>query len=1360
MDDTQHSTMSKADKKKKKKKEKKQMASLGETLSFVFECGGMVQFLFFTGVLAGILNGLVFPALAYVFSNSFGDIAGAASNGLDNIRELAFIFMGVGVYALGVGTIQGWSFELVAYYASQNFRLKWFNALLRQDSAFYDVHDISGVAGQVGSNSNKFRRGIGRKFGEGVQFATTGVGGVVYAMYVSWRVALVVLSVVPLVSLAAIYLMSLNQTKGTRMGKSYERAGNVAYSAVSAIKTVLSLNAVQDMVNQYKDATEEAFQDALNFLMKHGLASGSMLGSFLFLYAILTMYGTSLLYNNIQTTGCDPSGSVVDNETCESTGADVFGAMLGIAFAAQGISQVGNFLEAFASARVAAYQALVSINRKPGAAQEIIYKKDEDDIGSTTHHSKKSKTVSDAENGESLDEVKAVIPKFEIDSSSTAGLKPKIKGGISLKNVHFSYPTRPQDQVLQGLSIDIEAGQTVALVGPSGGGKSTVVAMMERFYDPLAGAITLDGVNLKDINVSYLRKNIGYVGQEPALFATTIRGNIRYGNPNATQEQIEEAARLANAHDFIEAFTDGYDTQVGDKGGQLSGGQKQRIAIARVLIANPSILLLDEATSALDSESELVVQDALDNIVEQKKITTIIIAHRLSTIRNADKINVVAGGRVLEQGTHDELMTLNNYYCRLVEKQEGKDGADQLSRSSSRNGSAVDLTRIGEDVVATPDLPFSTVPHLEFKNVSFSYPSRPKKMIFDNFNLSIKQGETVALVGKSGGGKSTVVGLVERFYDPLADGGQILYLGSDIQSLQVDWYRRQLGLVSQEPTLFNMTIGENIAFGAKGVTRADIEEAARQANAFDFVVEFPDGFETLVGTRGTQLSGGQKQRIGIARALCRKPKVLILDEATSALDSHSEAAVQAAIDKLMASRDHTVIVIAHRLSTIRNADRIALLDSGKVLEFGSHDQLIQNPKGRYTRLFESSKRRSTVESIGLRRSTITAPKEGKDEEEEEEVIDWEAKIQEDEENAFSLKRARQMASPDTAWMLAGAIGAVAAGGVFPLWGVLFSQTIDLLFRRVEACPLPDDSIPGGFPSCQAYQDDIAQDMRTTSFQVAGYWIGLFAMCIVGNIITSWGFGTASERLSKRVRDSSFLALLRQDVSFFDKRSVGSITSQLQDDAARIQAFSGAPIRSFVIAISSVVTGVVISLIFMWPFALLAIGCIPIMAFATSINMKMMLGEDEGDADAADELNSPGGVLVETLLNIRTVSALTLEKRRYRDYEAALFKSEPNHRREAFMSGVTAGLSVFLQQWINALQFFFGGWLIFTYPLQYDFSDFLISQFSILFSLFGLGSAFQDISDRKEVEKSAGRIFYLLDRKSSIDPLSPEGKKLD
>lgn len=826
-------------------------ASLGETLGFIWECGGRVRFLFIMGLFAAFLNGMVYPVLAYLFSTSFTDLSGA-QNGLDAIRRLAFTFMIVGVFALGAATVQAWSFEIVAYHSSQNFRLKWFRALLRQDAAFFDVYDIGGVAGQVGSNANKFRRGIGRKFGEGIQFLVTGVGGIGYAFFASWRVALVVLCAVPFASIAALMVMNLNQRKGQNATENYKVAGGIAYTSVAAVKTVLSLNGVQQMVNKYKDATQLAFHSSVRLLIKQGFANGAMLGSFLLLYCVLTLYGTYLLYNNVGDSGCDPSSAVPGNTSCSTSGSDVFGAMLGVAFAAQGVSQVGNFTEALAHARTAVAEALLSINRKPGTPAQIVYKPVHDELGSTTR-SRRSTASNEDDEEAAANTVQAVLPEYVIDSSSREGLKPPIRGAIQVREVHFAYPTRPDDPVLNGMSLEIEAGQTVAFVGASGGGKSTIVGLLERFYDPASGSITLDGVNLKDFNVRYLRSRIGYVGQEPALFATSIRANIRYGNPRATDAEIEEACRLANAHDFITSFSDGYDTQVGDKGSQLSGGQKQRIAIARVLVGNPRILLLDEATSALDSESELVVQDALDNIIQKKKLTTIIIAHRLSTIRNADRIFVVVGGQVAEQGTHEHLMQGDTYYRKLVEKQDMKE-PEPKSAPVSRNVSAVDLEVMGKDAFTHPEFRPDAPTHLEFRDVCFSYPSRPKKRILDGFNLKIRQGETVALVGPSGGGKSTTVGLIERFYDP--NEGVVEFMGTDLKSLNVAWYRSQLAYVGQEPTLFNMTIAENIAFGIEGgATRKEIEEAARQANAHDFIMTFPEGYDTPVGARGTQLSG-------------------------------------------------------------------------------------------------------------------------------------------------------------------------------------------------------------------------------------------------------------------------------------------------------------------------------------------------------------------------------------------------------------------------------------------------------------------------------------------------------------------------
>ena len=222
--------------------------------------------------------------------------------------------------------------------------------------------------------------------------------------------------------------------------------------------------------------------------------------------------------------------------------------------------------------------------------------------------------------------------------------------------------------VLRDINLVIEKGKTVALVGQSGSGKSTLVDLIPRYYDVQEGEVLIDGINVKDLGIHDLRQLIGNVNQEAILFNDSFRGNITFGVESATQEQIEQAARIANAHEFIMQTEQGYDTNIGDRGGRLSGGQRQRVSIARAILKNPPILILDEATSALDTESERLVQDALERLMKSR--TTVAIAHRLSTIKNADEICVMHEGEIVERGTHEELIALGGYYKKLHEMQK------------------------------------------------------------------------------------------------------------------------------------------------------------------------------------------------------------------------------------------------------------------------------------------------------------------------------------------------------------------------------------------------------------------------------------------------------------------------------------------------------------------------------------------------------------------------------------------------------------------------------------------------------------------------------------------------------------------
>ncbi|MEP1586617.1 MAG: ATP-binding cassette domain-containing protein, partial [Tateyamaria sp.] len=248
-----------------------------------------------------------------------------------------------------------------------------------------------------------------------------------------------------------------------------------------------------------------------------------------------------------------------------------------------------------------------------------------------------------------------------------AQLAAPVQGRISFEDVQFAYPARPATNALDGVSFDIQPGETIAFVGPSGAGKTTVFQMLLRFYDPQSGAIKLDGMDVAGLEREAFRKHIALVPQDPMIFATSAAENIAFGRPDATRAEIEAAARAAAAHDFITALPQGYDSPLGERGVMLSGGQKQRIAIARAILRDAPVLLLDEATSALDAESERAVQDAVDALSEGR--TTLIVAHRLATVKKADRIVVLDQGRVVAQGSHDALVAEGGLYARLARLQ-------------------------------------------------------------------------------------------------------------------------------------------------------------------------------------------------------------------------------------------------------------------------------------------------------------------------------------------------------------------------------------------------------------------------------------------------------------------------------------------------------------------------------------------------------------------------------------------------------------------------------------------------------------------------------------------------------------------
>ena len=864
---------------------------------------------------------------------------------------------------------------------------------------------------------------------------------------------------------------------------------------------------------------------------------------------------------------------------------------------------------------------------------------------------------------------------------------------VTFEGVNYAYSggRRP---ALHDLSFTLNAGETLGLVGPSGAGKSTIVWSILRFFDPQSGRVLLGGTDIREISLSQLRDQVAVVTQDTYLFHGTVAENLRFGGPNATQEQLEAAAKTANAHDFISHLPQGYDTIVGERAVRLSGGQKQRIAIARAVLKDAPILILDEALSNVDAENEAVIQVALDHLMEGR--TTLIIAHRLSSVVKADRIIVLEDGRLVESGNHGELVSAGGVYAELMAQQRELDeeepgghqdayGHDASTHAAVQDASAfvpqpahqgeghhhhavpsggaahAPASRIGfltvwrrlfqlvrpwrgelaltfllglahhssiiglsvisallvgqvitggeltvllvllgvfvplaafftwaeswvahdlayrllaemrvdvynkldpltpaymvrrrsgdlvsivggdvelvefffahtitpafvailvpagvlatlafvawpialvlspfllavaispfmaqkrseglgdelrsqlgdvhahmvdsiqgmreisafgqgpartaemvdnswrfahfqlrflkerafqigfiegmtalgglavltmgawlmtEGEISRPQLILSVIlsvaafapisdiartikqlmetlaaarrlfvvhdepvpvvdgpgvqahenglsPAISFDHVGFSY-GHGEAQALHGVSFDVEAGQTVALVGRSGAGKTTCANLVMRFWDP--GEGHVRLSGHDLRDYELDDLRRQIALVSQDTYLFNASIRDNLRLGKIEASDSEIEAAAQQANAHEFITAFPDGYDTLVGERGMQLSGGQRQRISIARAILKNAPVLILDEATSHLDAVNERQVRQALETLMAGR--TTVVIAHRLSTIRDADRIVVLDNGHAVEQGSHHDLLAS-HGLYSQL--------------------------------------------------------------------------------------------------------------------------------------------------------------------------------------------------------------------------------------------------------------------------------------------------------------------------------------------------------------------------------------------------------------------------
>lgn len=1216
--------------------------------------------LMLVGTIGSVGNGVTMPLMTLLFGSLVDSFGASASNKLivHGVSEVCMKFI---YLALGSGVA---SFLQVACWMvtgerqAARIRSLYLKTILRQDIGFFDKEINTGeIIGRMSGDTILIQDAMGEKVGKFIQLIATFIAGFVIAFAKGWLLTLVMLSSIPPLVISGAIMTIIISKLAVRGQTAYSVAATVVEQTIGSIRTVASFTGEKLAVAKYNKSLTKAYKSGV----QEGLATGFGFGVVMFI--ILCTYALALWF-----------GAKMVLEKGYS-GGDVLNIVFAVLTGSMSLGQASPYLSAFAAGQAAAFRMFEAIERKP-----------------------------------------------LIDLYDTNGrILKDIRGDIELRDVYFSYPARLEEQVFNGFSISIPHGTNAAFVGESGSGKSTVISLIERFYDPQAGEVLIDGINLKEFQLKWIRQKIGLVSQEPVLFTSSIRDNISYGKDGATDEEIWASAKLANAAKFIEKLPQGLDSMVGEHGAQLSGGQKQRIAIARAILKDPRILLLDEATSALDAESERIVQEALDSIMVNR--TTIIVAHRLSTVRNADAIAVIHRGRIVEKGPHSELLKdpdgaysqlirlqevnneqcappnqdrpelivnsgrhssqrisflrtmsqgsssignssrhsfslfgvpsgigaletvppdsssppseslpdvplyrlaqlnkpeipvlllgtiaaiaagvimpifgillsyiiktfyepphklhkdsqfwalmfvvlalvsllvhpLKSYFfavagCKLIQRvrsmcfekvvfmeiswfdrgdhSSGVIGARLSSDAASFRGLVGDAlsllvqdiatavaglaiafaanwqlaliilallpvmgangyvqakflqgfsadakklyeeaskvvtdavgsirtvasfcaedrvmelymqkcrgpiktgikqglisgigfgtsfflmysvyavsfyagARLIDDGKTTPAAVFrvffallmsawsvsqstALVPDsskakssaasvfaildqtskidassdsgttlenvkgdIQFEHVSFRYPARPDVEIFRDLCLAIKSGKTVALVGESGSGKSTVISLLQRFYNP--DSGQITLDGTDIRLLQLKWLRRQMGLVSQEPALFNDTIRANIAYGKEGnATEAEIVTAAETANAHNFISSLQNGYDTTVGERGVQLSGGQKQRVAIARAMVKAPKILLLDEATSALDAESERVVQDALDRVAV--DRTTVVVAHRLSTIKGADLIAVVKNGVIAEKGKHATLIKIEGGIYASL--------------------------------------------------------------------------------------------------------------------------------------------------------------------------------------------------------------------------------------------------------------------------------------------------------------------------------------------------------------------------------------------------------------------------
>ncbi|XP_020181559.1 ABC transporter B family member 11-like [Aegilops tauschii subsp. strangulata] len=557
------------------------------------------------GTIAASVHGIIFPLYGLLISGGLKSFYEPPDKMRKDSSFWALIFVVLGFASFIAIIAEYLLFAIAGGKLIERVRTLSFQNIVHQEVAWFDnPSNSSGALGtRLSIDALNVRRLVGDNLGLIVQSIASLIAGFVIAFMADWRLALIITCVIPLLGAQGYAQAKFLKGFGEEAKEMYEDASQVATDAVGSIRTIASFCAEKRVVTTYNKKCKA--------LRKQGIRSG-IVGGLGFGFSFLVLYLTFAL--------CFYVGAQFIRQG-KSSFADVFKVFLVLVLATLGVSQAS----ALASNATKAKDSTITV-------------------------------------------FSILDRKSKIDTSSDEGMMlENVTGDIDFSNVSFKYPSRPDVQIFSDFTLHIPSRKTIALVGESGSGKSTIISLLERFYDPDSGSISVDGVEIKSLRISWLRHQMGLVGQELVLFNDTIRANITYGeHGEVTEEEVTGVAKAANAHEFISSLPQGYNTLVGEKGVQLSGGQKQRVAITRAIIKDPKILLLDEATSALDAESEHIVQDALDRVMVSR--TTIVVAHRLSTIKGADAIAVLKEGKIAEKRNHEVLMRIKDgVYASLVE---------------------------------------------------------------------------------------------------------------------------------------------------------------------------------------------------------------------------------------------------------------------------------------------------------------------------------------------------------------------------------------------------------------------------------------------------------------------------------------------------------------------------------------------------------------------------------------------------------------------------------------------------------------------------------------------------------------------